>query len=960
MAAAGPDAAGTLLQNFRLIERVSVSVWRAEDVRNSKAVAVKILSKGLPKDPVKREKLIRDVRLNAALYHSFLVGIQEVVAVGDSLLLVMEWLHGQPLAERVHGRAVARDEFFRIAYQVLDALKLLHAKNIVHGNIAGDSIIVLPTGHVKVAGLNLGNILPRQGQPSQYQQKANNLRAVSYMAPEQITNQTIMPATDIFSVGLVMYEMATGRLPYQAATASDVAHKIVDEQPPSPKAVNPNIDNAVLSMLGGCLFKDPYKRFKDARVALDAVTRVDVDAPRFALEVARAAAAPPAGAPQPQARTSILFAADIVGYDDLMATDPTSATRQAARMQQLLGEAVYLFDGKVLDSLGGRVIAELPSAESATEAARKCEFDFSPEQQGADPIPVRMLLHAGEVNGQEGAVGGSGVERALAVLQQLPPLVLHVSEEFIKRGKTNVRYRDAGARAGMKLSTIAAAEPEDATEAASIVTDADLLPVEEPAPIRPVRTPVVVAGQNARAPSRKSPWLTIGIAAMAVIAIVALAAVFVRRRAPETAPLAAVAAPPTATPAAPRKVFLSVTGADPSLAARADAVQRAVISIVQASPQLRVADAAGSDVSVFNAQMRTGAAGPEIVTDDAAAPAPDAASAVQSILQRVSSRLKVNVPGAASAEAYNAFADALTADAANDKVKTEAALRAATHADPNFVAAQLMALRFFASQNKQADAADAARHLLASAPGNIDAARVVARTALAAGDPATALTGYSAVLSQNGKDSEALNAIGKYAVAVGDEQKVRLILARLSSIPATAEIHDPDLMMASGHIDAAVQKYYEIEEKVPNNPSLSVKIGRIAVLRHSTPIAELELKKLQQSDPAYRMHILRAYLAAQSGNKTEANAELKLAAAAMTPGDDYWTTAAEVAAISGNVEGIIDALQRAAERKEPTATYILHDPLFTFLGNDARFQKVRESLAIQQDEIRTALAAVSL
>ena len=96
------------------------------------------------------------------------------------------------------------------------------------------------------------------------------------------------------------------------------------------------------------------------------------------------------------------------------------------------------------------------------------------------------------------------------------------------------------------------------------------------------------------------------------------------------------------------------------------------------------------------------------------------------------------------------------------------------------------------------------------------------------------------------------------------------------------------------------------------------------------------------------------------GDSTPADAEMKLAAPFSIPGDDYWTTVAEIAAMNGDVRGVNDALDHAAARKEPTASYVLANPLFGFLQSDARFQKLREKLKAQQDEIRSALAGVTI
>src|SRR5687768_5735355 len=107
---------------YRLGERVGTSVWKATDTRNEKPVALKILTKQLPKDQAKRDSLVRDVRVAAALYHAFVVPIQEIAAVGDNLLLVMDHIDAQSFSRRLGGKPAARAEFFRLAYQVTDAV----------------------------------------------------------------------------------------------------------------------------------------------------------------------------------------------------------------------------------------------------------------------------------------------------------------------------------------------------------------------------------------------------------------------------------------------------------------------------------------------------------------------------------------------------------------------------------------------------------------------------------------------------------------------------------------------------------------------------------------------------------------------------------------------------------------------------------------------------------------------
>jgi len=172
------------------------------------------------------------------------------------------------------------------------------------------------------------------------------------------------------------------------------------------------------------------------------------------------------------------------------------------------------------------------------------------------------------------------------------------------------------------------------------------------------------------------------------------------------------------------------------------------------------------------------------------------------------------------------------------------------------------------------------------------------------------------------------------------------------------EAHEPDLLAASGRIDSAIQRYYTIEEATPANSALALKIGRLSVLRHSLPIAEIEQKKLAQSDPLYGYHMLNAYIAAENQNRDAAMQELNKALAAAVPGDQSWTNSAEVHAILNDPPGVLAALDKAVQRKEPTATYVLAHPLFRYLANDPRFLELKTKMTEQQAEIRTALAQV--
>ncbi|HYH08048.1 MAG TPA: protein kinase [Thermoanaerobaculia bacterium] len=925
---------------FVIGERVGTSVWLADDTRNGKRVAVKLLTRTLPKEPAKRDALLREVRVSAALYHAFLVPILEIVPVDDNLLMVMDVVDGKGIVQRVHGNPMAREEFFRTAYQLASVVKYLHMKNLLHGNVNGDSVMLTPEGQVRLGGLNMSNLLRRENMSTAYQQKGSDARSVAYLAPEQIASSKIDERTDVFSMGVVLYQMSTGRLPFNGATAPDIARAIVEGNPASPKAAYPQIENAVVNLLGNCLFKDTFKRLKDARALVEAIEKAEPQVVQFAEKLEKKITHP--SAVQTETRRSILLIAE---------SDAPS------RMQQILGEAVYLFDGTVVDPFSERLVAELPSTESALEAARKGEFDVANVE--GEPLHVRMLLHAGELELRDGAPAGPAVDKAVETLAQLTPNTLFITEEFVKEGRGNVRLRDAGARAGVKLFTIVAAEPA----AAATVTEA-----EPPSPEEQAAEVEAAAEAEVIVAASKKTTRTLTIAAAAVLVLLVLggiaflwtcgarSAAVVTAKTP-TAPAAPAA--PTATN--PRTVYIApftVASQDPLATERANAIRLGAMEILRTFPELRVADAASAGAASFSATVRDGAAGPELVMNSAAPVALlDAASGIRAVVESVIANVHAKPRVFAQAAAVNSFADAVFARSINDGARADASLRAAMASDPQFLPAHLVAMDFFASRGNEADSIAAAKQVVVLDPGNVGAARKVAQASLASGDIPAALTHFDLVLRFDPKNAEALNCIAQYALSANDAARFNAALAKMKALPPVhVTAHEPDLLAAAGRIDAAIGRYYKVEETAPENAALALKIGRLAVLRRSLPVADVELKKLANLDPLYGYHLLSAYIAAENQNAADAEKALKLAVAAARPGDMTWTSSAEVHAILSDTSGVLSALEKAAQRKEPTAAYVLAHPLFRYLESDARFRNVAASLTQQQAEVREALA----
>ena len=268
-------APGTRIAHYRVISSLGQggmgAVYLADDTRLGRRVALKVLPPDVASDPDRMHRFVQEARLASALTHPNVATIFEIGQQDDLRFLAMEYVEGRPLSERIREGPLKIPELVQIGVQVSDALDYAHSKGIIHRDIKPANLMVTPRGHVKVLDFGLAKV---QGGPkaAEETQLLTSLGVVvgtvEYMSPEQALGREVDYRTDIFSLGVVLYEMAAGRLPFSGATPSETMARILQAQPDAVARFNYEVPEELERVIRKTLEKDRERRYQSARDVL--------------------------------------------------------------------------------------------------------------------------------------------------------------------------------------------------------------------------------------------------------------------------------------------------------------------------------------------------------------------------------------------------------------------------------------------------------------------------------------------------------------------------------------------------------------------------------------------------------------------------------------------------------------------------------------------------------------------
>ena len=271
------------IPNYKILKEIGEggmgSVFLAEHKLIGRKVAIKSLKQELIKNKDLHERFKKEARTLSKLEHPNIVRLNEYIEQDGGFFLIMEFVDGLPLDEHIHQVTgpINEDNLIPIFTQILDAFEYAHKSKIVHRDIKPSNIIITKDGNIKILDFGIARIMDETNSMTKV---GTQLGSLFYMSPEQVRGEKADHLSDIYSLGVTLFQMATGKCPYDSATTEYQIYKKIDNEPlPKASSIYPAVSNHLESIIQKATAKDPAKRFQSCAEFKKELTQKKTETP---------------------------------------------------------------------------------------------------------------------------------------------------------------------------------------------------------------------------------------------------------------------------------------------------------------------------------------------------------------------------------------------------------------------------------------------------------------------------------------------------------------------------------------------------------------------------------------------------------------------------------------------------------------------------------------------------------